>query len=364
MSSLLEQAIIDADALKEAALKNAENSVLEKYSQEVKSAIDTLLEQDMGMGIAPPGQDMGMDIAPTGVDTSFVDEIPLAHENPNISGPEDDELIEIDFDDLRAKLASEEEEGQGPDASELISPEETAEEIFGGEMPAQPGMEMAPVPQMAPMAPEAAAPPPPLEEKVQISDDLIDALAEELAVDVTARLGGWAPLASGETAEHAEEMALEEEAAEAQSEEVTDEKEKYLKLYETNISELRSEVGGLRSLLGEAKDQLNILILENAKLHYQNKALNSASLNERQKERIVEAVRNAGSIEETKMLFETLQGVVGDRKVRRLESLREAVSKPTTSMLLAANASNRNINSSMTSDPTMDRMLRLAGLKK
>jgi len=36
MSSLLEQAIVDASALKEAALKNAESAVLEKYSGEVK----------------------------------------------------------------------------------------------------------------------------------------------------------------------------------------------------------------------------------------------------------------------------------------------------------------------------------------
>ena len=39
MSSLLEQAIIDATALKEAALKNAEAQVLERYSTEVKDAI-------------------------------------------------------------------------------------------------------------------------------------------------------------------------------------------------------------------------------------------------------------------------------------------------------------------------------------
>ena len=40
MSSLLEEAIVDARALKEAALKNAENVVLEKYSGEIKKALD------------------------------------------------------------------------------------------------------------------------------------------------------------------------------------------------------------------------------------------------------------------------------------------------------------------------------------
>ena len=52
MSSLLEEAIVDAKALKEAALKNAENAVLEKYSGEVKGALSTLLEQDeLGLGM-------------------------------------------------------------------------------------------------------------------------------------------------------------------------------------------------------------------------------------------------------------------------------------------------------------------------
>jgi len=356
MSSLLEQAIVDAAALKEAALKNAENAVLEKYSGEVKNALGTLLEQDLDMGLE---QDLGMGLGedvPPAQDASFADDVPLAHENPDIEGPEDEEMIEIDFDDLKARLHAEEEEGLGPDASELMSSEETAEEIFGGEEEAPPlgGEPGAEVPE----APEAA----PLEEDVEISDELIDAIAEELTVDVASRLQGsiWP-----KSKEQAEEAAAENAAAEAQSDEVTDEKENYLKLYESQIVDLQNEVGGLRSLLGEAKDQLNILILENAKLLYQNKALNSTSLNERQKEKIVEAVRNASSVEETKMLFESLQGAVGSHKTRRIESLREAVSKPTTSMLLGSNIdSNRGRNASTTVDPNMDRMLRLAGLKQ
>ena len=341
MSSLLDQAIVDAAALKEAALKNAESAVLEKYSTEVKSAINVLLEQDMDVA-------MGDDPSPA-TNASFIEDVPLAHEDINLDGPDKEELIEIDFDDLKARLHAEEEAGEDAEASELLGSEETAEELFGGEEAA------AGAPPEAP--PEGLA----LDEEIEISDELVDAIAEELTVDVAARLGGWAPVASGETQEHTAEMAAEEEAAAAQSEEVTDEKEKYLELYESRLANLQNEVGGLKSLLGEAKDQLNILILENAKLLYQNKALNSASLNERQKENIVEAVRNASSVEETKMLFDTLQSAVGTRKSRRTESLREAVSRPTTTMLLG---SNRNTDTSTTVDPNMDRMLRLAGLKK
>ena len=46
MSSLLQQAIIDAKALKEAAVKNAEQMVIEKYSNQIKDAVSVLLEQE------------------------------------------------------------------------------------------------------------------------------------------------------------------------------------------------------------------------------------------------------------------------------------------------------------------------------
>jgi hypothetical protein len=343
MSELLEQAIVDATALKEAALKNAENTVLEKYSGEVKNALDTLLEQELDMtdGASEPA-----------MDSTFVGEVPMAHENEEIEGPGSEELIEIDFDDLKARLHAEEESGLEADPADLLSSEETAEEIFGG-ADEDPG-----VPPESEAAPDLGGA---LSEDVAISDELIDAIAEELTVDVAARLGGWASVASADTEAHVEESEVEEEAAEEQSPEVTARLEKNLELYESQVTNLNTEVHDLRSLLGEAKDQLNLLILENAKLLYQNKALNSASLNERQKENIVEAVRNASSVEETKMLFETLQSAVGIRKNRRTESLREAVSKPTTSMLLS---SNRGSDASTTVDPNMDRMLRLAGLKQ
>ena len=85
MSSLLEKAIVDATALKEAALKNAENLVIEKYSQEIKDAMNALLEQEgdefladtltSDDPIADPMADP-MAAAPTGTD-KIADDIPL-----------------------------------------------------------------------------------------------------------------------------------------------------------------------------------------------------------------------------------------------------------------------------------------------
>ena len=46
MSSMLDQAIVDAKALKEAAIKSAESSIIEKYSNEIREAVDTMLNQE------------------------------------------------------------------------------------------------------------------------------------------------------------------------------------------------------------------------------------------------------------------------------------------------------------------------------
>jgi len=90
MSSLLEQAIVDAKALKEAALKNAEASIIEKYSSEVKSTLDKLLEQEE----APPG--MEGDFADLGGDLGVPPEGGVEEPEMGMGGPQGEELFEDD----------------------------------------------------------------------------------------------------------------------------------------------------------------------------------------------------------------------------------------------------------------------------
>jgi hypothetical protein len=123
MSSLLEEAIVDAKALKEAALKNAENVVLEKYSGEVKKALDTLLEQE-DLEEAP------VDLEEDDTLTEFTDEVPYAFQNEELDALEEDEIVEIDFDALKERLKEEDEvvgEGDLTDALEM------AEDMAGGD---------------------------------------------------------------------------------------------------------------------------------------------------------------------------------------------------------------------------------------
>ena len=67
MSSMLAQALIDAGALKEAALKNAETAILERYASDVKNTMNSLLEQeeDMGMELADEDPEAGIPDAAT-----------------------------------------------------------------------------------------------------------------------------------------------------------------------------------------------------------------------------------------------------------------------------------------------------------
>ena len=72
MSNLLKEAIVDAQALREAALKNAEAAIVDKYSTEVRETLEQLLEQDeLNLGEeAPVEGDASLD--------EDVEDVPLA----------------------------------------------------------------------------------------------------------------------------------------------------------------------------------------------------------------------------------------------------------------------------------------------
>ena len=84
MSSMLKQAIIDATALKEAALKNAEQSILEKYSKEVKKAVSNILEQEDPLGGEEGGEAAADPLA--GGETPMEGEEESPFEEDNLSG--------------------------------------------------------------------------------------------------------------------------------------------------------------------------------------------------------------------------------------------------------------------------------------
>ena len=380
MSSLLEEAIVDAKALKDAALKNAENAVLEKYSGEVKNAISTLLEQD----------DLGLtDDDPSPADTSFTEGVPFAFQNEELDAPPGDDLIEIDFDHLKARIAEEEATGEEVLPADLTDTTDLADGIaleeaeLGDDEVEEPGAADLTGPDQVDAdnkarqdrtAKSRAAPSPMSleeDEDINLTEEMLSDLIEELVVDMVPRPQGWASMNSADnsieqanndamaaaSAAHIDEDEDIEEDVSTASDVVPD-----VELFETKarVSKLTKSTKELHVLLTESKNQLTKLNLDNAKLVYQNKALNSASLNERQKKQIVEAVQSATSVEEASMIFETIQNAVGSAQDQRTrpQTLREAVQRPTSLLL------NSKRNNKATKDPAMGRMLRLAGLNK
>ena len=101
MSSMLEQAIVDAKALRDAAIESAEEVVVERYSNQIKETVEALLEQEEG----PEAEDADATFA-----KDLDSQLPEAH-HPEI---DDDQILEIDLsnieiDDEDVKLVSEEE---------------------------------------------------------------------------------------------------------------------------------------------------------------------------------------------------------------------------------------------------------------
>jgi len=368
MSSLLEEAIVDAKALKDAALKNAENAVLEKYSTEVKSAIDTLLEQDLGEDLSETEEADDDELM------EFVGEVPYAFQNEEIDAPPIEEIIEIDFDALKTRLEEEEEVVEGGDLTDATG---LADELALQEGDCEPGdpsceeeSDAAKIDAAQVGSQAQGEDIEDLEEdqEITLSEEMISDLIEELVVDMIPRPQGWASVNSADSSvEQANNDAMRAASAahleeEEEIEEVSTAPDVVSDagLFESKVSDITKSNKELRALLMEAKKQLTRLNLANAKLVYQNKALNSASLNERQKNQIVEAVQSATSVEEAGMIFETIQNAVGSAPDQRTrpQTLREAVQRPTSLLF------NSKKNNEATRDPNMDRMLRLAGLNK
>jgi hypothetical protein len=383
MSDMLEQAIIDAEALKEAATKNAETLVLEKYSNQIKEAVDSLLEQDdltgemaatLGLGDSDPDA-----LAPEAIEapaekSSVLENIPLA-----VTSKNDDE-IEIPLDKLTEELAALNEsfrlDGDSHNISELfehnlaeVDEEDLEEALLEGdddndsETP-EPGLTGKFDDEEGTVVAED------LDEEVELEEELIERLVVDLAGP---NKTGWAGIPQSLV-----ELAEEELLALEQDSEVREEKaaiRKAVKKLETVNENLSLEKENLELTLSEAREQLLksrdiILVLKekleeygitNAKLLYQNKALSSDSLNERQKDKLVEAVSNAETIEEAKVIFETLQSTVGStsRKTQP-KSLSEAIEKP-SSMILSSRRENPG---KQKNNPTLNRWKHLAGIDK
>ena len=366
---MLEEAIIDAQALREAAIQSAEQAVLAKYSSQIKDTVESLLEQDETGGAEDQGQTYGGSApAPKDKDDKSIIEDQLdeykgkayafgdlspdrgfeLHPNEEIEidlqkiVAESKNLVEIEEDDLEELATSEEEESLD---------EELEIEIDEGE-------------DLEGMIDEVLA---------EMAED--DVLEEKIKLDFEAQPSGWMARPKKVLDEEAALDVLAKSIADMELELTKEHKEvvtglnskigklnESLKLKNKENARLEKEVATLYEAVDSLKTKFDEMTLINAKLLYTNKVLNNDAYNSRQKNEIVESIQTADSVEKAKIVYETLQSAVGAR-ITGPKSLSEAVDRRTkTSMILKADNTAKktdNLNESLAK-----RMKLLAGINK
>ena len=444
MSSLLEQAIVDAKALKEAAMKNAEATIIDKYSEEVKSTLSRLLEQGeleaaLGLGGGDEGglnlgaeapspeaegamqEEVEKDEIAEGVPDAFTEDV------AELDGVNEGEASEItiDFAELAEALKQLREEvegeetideagcspgkrddqtideakgrlikhphsdkveirkdpegydeytvkkkgasGTGYHTDDLDDAKATAKRMAGEKMEEEVELDEGSIVEMIeamlsdPTDEEAEEDEEVMEEGEdeeslyeELSDGLLDAIMEKLTVDTSESLSGWAGR-SDDDMKHQMEL----EMARRRSTEVAEELEALKKAQEELVFEnkkLKENLSNYQEVVNSLKENVQDVNLSNARLLYTNRTLRNTSLNERQKERIVEAISKAGSVEEAMTIHETLQSTVASAPKRRPQTLSEAISRP-SSVIRASRKEQPK------ADPFQARMRKLAGIE-
>ena len=395
MSNLLRDAIVDAKALREAALKSAETTVIDKYSEEVRKTLNQLLEQEEDPLAADPlaadpaagggemdlGADLGGEMAlppgdpaETGEPPEEVaEDIPLAatdnlseNEGENLNRlPHTGEEVEVDINLDALQEAVEHLQGeQEIDLTEADLAALLQDDVQqAGEMaPEDPEEEEGGTEGEAAAAEAAATGKQDKEsgyggtdESLEISEELIDDIVERLTVDMGASLKGWAGRSSEDV-----KYELERALAHRRSTDMQDDLETLRKAQEELVFEnkqLKETLQQYKQATEEIRENVHHVNLSNARLLYTNRVLRNTSLNERQKTKIADAISKAGSVTEAKTIYQTLESAVESTRKSGPQSLSEAIGRRTTSVIRASR------KESISSDPIAERMKRLAGIK-
>ncbi len=238
---MLEQAILDANELREAALRGAESSILEKYSEEIRTAMETILEQEPEMGGMTPEDPMAAD--EDSEDTVMVD-IPAAH----VADQGDEEIVMVDLDDIIAAAAAEDEDEGGLDRDEIA--QEVGIEIEDDTEEAAPAEEELPANRS--------------DDDVEIDEsELVDIFQEMLKVDVDpASIAQEAELTYEEYQEEEEEIVT---IAPAQTTGMEKDDIEALNKKLERFEELKTENIRYKKLLGQVKLTLEEVNLQNAR---------------------------------------------------------------------------------------------------
>jgi len=354
MSTMLEQAIVDASALREAAIQNAEQAVVSKFSNQIKQTVETLLEQDDPA--APGGEG---EIPKAAVPETY---------GKDEDAPEDTDdksIVEEQLDDIEGKAYafgdSTNKTQFGLDDGELI--EIDLEQIVAE------GVVDVDEQQLKELTEES--------EVVEIDDEELMQLEEKVTFDHEEERTGWMS-GPDQNIINAKIIDAVRQEMERLNDDALDKKEKeakkiLAKLKKENkntsaknkklVNEQKNLIDHNQNLLegiSQLKEKFDEVQLMNVKLLYTNKVLTDTTLNRRQKNEIVESINKVDDIETAKIVYETLQSAVRTSLPRKPESLSEAVGRhASTSILLKSHQGGKKEENS---NLLATRMKKLAGI--
>ena len=397
MSSMLEQAIIEAEQLKKVAARNAEQVILEKYSKEIKEEMENLIEQDLGLD-ADAGLGLGMD---TGAATPQVDfegakadndQVPDQLEYAAFDGltigetkyPKEGDLIEINLDSLSEYELNPEAGPTTRNLSESINIDDSLLEQFineeleeilldkdedkkkkkddddddddkteahcgtGRHEEAMPAMKMQ-------------------VEELELDEEKLE---EMMKIDFkSVKVGNpfgtnqerdEMNLILADLQKQCEELNMKNESLSNDNQSLISENTEYKKNFESaeaTSHDLNNKYASLLEKVKELKGAFEESQLMNAKLVYTNKVLSDEKLNVRQKNKIAESIEKTDSVNEAKIVYETLVNTVESTSKRGPESLSEAVTRRKHPLYIKGNQ-----QEAKPSDNFANRMKRLAGL--
>ena len=406
-SKLLEQAIVDAQTLRDVAFKSAQATLLEKYAPQIKEAVQKLLEQDEeipgadtasptdalagGQSTAPLTDFGGAPEDPTNKSTvaGTANKLPLAATDGEklCKCPDEDEEVEVELDlaALAAQLSGDTEE---EDTGALPTGMMDQPQAMGGNTQLQEELELEDI-ELEEDLTEIS-----LEEILSADDSEGTDSAEEVDEDLeevkltnkyksdvaaakskgtlaktekekklAAMSGDESRITAGDVVKAKQQSSLKE--AIAVSSKLLNEHKNVLKAVEKKDIQIQKLLEENKKFSSTIEQMSNVLVkldevnLTNAKLFYSNQILKSASLNERQKNHIVDAVSKTDNVNEAKTVYETLISSMGgpSEKDRSPKSLNEAISKGSSFRLPHKQSAEKS------DDSNKDRWLKLAGIK-
>ena len=339
---ILKEAIADAKTVKETAIANAKAALEEAFTPRLKEMLATKLEE---MDLEEEEEKLeekkkySDDNRPKGdKGKGGAEERATLKDEEKIKKTNESLDEEINLDEILAEI---EEMDKKDDVKEDEASDKEEEGYIDGEEDADEDKD---------------------EEELDLedmSDDDLKGFIEDVIADMVAS----GELEAGDEFEE-EEMETEMDTEEIGTDEVEMETEIDVDLAEVykTVEKLNETISSKDSELKEAneaietlKSDLNEVNLLNAKLLYTNKIFKGKTLTESQKVKVLGAFDNAGTVKETKLVFETLS-----------EGLKSKKKSPIKESLGTASRVSRSVNTKkpiIEADPMVARFKKLAGLK-